>query len=57
MRRIGRSSHSTCLIDVPAERFDVRAVTLATYTPTNDEDDKTVRLGLRLIELIGECLR
>jgi arginase len=38
-----------------AERFRVRAVTLATYTPDNDEDDKTLRLGLRLLELIGEC--
>jgi len=37
------------------ERFCVRAVTLATYTPDNDEDDKTLRLGLRLVDLIGEC--
>jgi arginase len=37
-------------------RFRVRAVTLATYTPDNDEDNKTLRLALRLIELIGESL-
>ena len=36
------------------ERFRLRAVTLATYTPENDEDDKTLRLGLKLIDLIGE---
>jgi arginase len=37
-------------------RFRVRAATLATYTPDNDEDNKTLRLGLRLINLIGESL-
>jgi arginase len=35
------------------ERFRVRAVTLATYTPANDEDEKTLRLALRLIDLLG----
>jgi arginase len=39
-----------------ADRFRLQAVTLATYTPANDEDDKTLRFGLRLIELVGECL-
>ena len=28
--------------------------TLATYTPEFDRDDKTLRLALRLIELVGE---
>lgn len=37
------------------DRFRLRAATLATYTPTNDENGKTLRLGLRLIGLIGEC--
>jgi arginase len=36
------------------ERFRVRAVTLATYTPDNDEDEKTLRLALNLIELVAE---
>jgi arginase len=37
-----------------ARRFRLRAVTLATFTPERDEDDKTLRLALRLIDLIGE---
>lgn len=38
------------------ERFNIRAITLATYTPENDKDEKTLRLALSLVELIGECL-
>jgi arginase len=37
-----------------ADRFRVRAATLATYTPDNDRDQKTLQLALGLIELIGE---
>ena len=37
-----------------AARFDIGAVTLATYTPSNDRDDKTLRVALRMIELLGE---
>jgi arginase len=37
-----------------AERFRLRAVTLATYNPERDEEEKTLRAGLRLIELLGE---
>jgi arginase len=37
-----------------AQRFRIRAVTLATYTPANDEDEKTLRLALSLIDLIGQ---
>jgi arginase len=37
-----------------AERCRIRAVTLATYTPESDEQGKTLRLGLKLIDLIGE---
>ena len=40
-----------------AARFRVRAVTLATYNPDLDEDDKTLRAGLRLLELIPQCVR
>ena len=39
-----------------AARFRVRAVTLATYTPDNDEDEKTLRLALALVDLIGELI-
>jgi arginase len=37
-----------------AERFLIRAATLATFTPARDEDERTERLALRLIELLGE---
>ena len=37
-------------------RFRVRAITLATYTPANDEADTTLRLALELVDLIGECI-
>lgn len=40
-----------------AKRFHIKAVTLATYTPEFDRGDKTLRVGLRLIELLGECVR
>jgi arginase len=36
-----------------AERFRLRAVTLATYNPERDHGEKTLRAGLRLIELLG----
>ena len=35
-------------------RFRVRAATLATYTPERDEDERTLKAGLRVIELLGE---
>ena len=38
------------------ERFRIRAATLATFTPERDDDDKTLRLALRLIELVGEAV-
>jgi arginase len=43
------------IIRAVAARFHIRAVTLATYTPSNDEDEKTLRLALDLINLIGAC--
>jgi arginase len=43
------------IIRATAERFRIRAATLATFTPANDRDDRTLRLALRLVELIGEC--
>jgi arginase len=35
-------------------RFAIRAVTLATFAPERDEEDKTLRVALRLLELVGE---
>jgi arginase len=42
------------IIRAASERFRIRSVTLATFTPDRDVDDRTLRLGLRLIELIGD---
>lgn len=42
------------IVRATTEKFRIRAVTLATYTPEFDQDDKTQRIGLRLIELLGE---
>jgi arginase len=37
-------------------RFCLRAVALATYNPDCDQDEKTLRTGLRIIELLAECI-
>jgi arginase len=42
------------IILATTERFRVRAATLATYTPDLDADDKTLRVGLHIIELLAE---
>jgi arginase len=42
------------IIGAASSRFRIRAATLATFTPERDEGDKTLRLALRLIDLIGE---
>jgi arginase len=42
------------IVGAAGDRFRIRAATLATYTPETDEDDKTLRVALRLIDLIGE---
>jgi arginase len=42
------------IIRATCDRFRLRVATLATYTPDNDDDDKTLRLALRLIDLIAE---
>lgn len=42
------------ILRATARRFVMRAITLATYTPERDEDEKTLRVGLRLIDLVGE---
>jgi arginase family enzyme len=41
------------IISTTGERFRIRAATLATYTPERDEDDKTLRLALRLLDVIA----
>ena len=38
-----------------AARFRLRAVALATYNPDCDQDEKTLRAGLRIMELLAEC--
>jgi len=53
----GLSSQQAEQIIRAANPFRLRAVTLATYTPNNDDDDKTLRLALDLIDLVGECIR
>jgi arginase len=42
------------VVDAVIARFRIRAATLATYTPERDEDERTLRAGLRVIELLGE---
>lgn len=42
------------IIRATAERFRIRAATLATFTPDRDDGARTATLGLRLIELLGE---
>lgn len=37
-----------------ADRFRIRAATLATYTPDLDVNDKTLKVGLRLLDLLAE---
>jgi arginase len=43
------------IIRATAERFRMRAATLATFNPEFDRDGRTLQLGLRLIEIIGQC--
>lgn len=35
-------------------RFRIRAAALTTFTPARDEDDSTLRAGLRIIDLLGD---
>ena len=44
------------VIRAAATHLRVRAMTLATYNPDTDADGKTLQAGLRIIELIGECI-
>jgi arginase len=42
------------IIRATAERFRIRAATLATFTPERDEGEKTLKVALRMIELLGD---
>jgi arginase len=42
------------IISATGTRFLIRAATLATYAPENDEDEKTLRLGLRILALLAD---
>lgn len=44
------------IIAATGRRFRIRAATLATYTPALDQDDKTLRTGLRLLDAISDAL-
>jgi arginase len=45
------------IIRATADRFRIRAATLATYAPERDRDERTLRLGLSLIELLADYAR
>ena len=45
------------IVRASGDRFRIRAVTLATYTPELDAEEKTLRVGLRLIELLADYAR
>jgi arginase len=45
---------ATMIIRGAADRFRIRAVSLATYNPKRDVNGLTLDLGLKLIDLIGE---
>ena len=45
------------IVRATAERFRIRAATLATYAPERDRDKRTQRLALRLIELLADYAR
>ena len=42
------------IIRATGTAFRIRAVTLATFNPENDRDDRTLRAALRILELVGE---
>lgn len=43
------------IIRAVCSRFRVRAACLATYTPERDIGDKTLQVGLRILETLAEC--
>lgn len=49
-------SDAESIIAAAGRRFRLRAATLATYTPALDQEDKTLRTALRLLEAIRDAL-
>jgi arginase len=45
--------HAEEIVGATAEGFRIRAATLATFTPERDEEERTLRVALRMIELLG----
>jgi arginase len=45
---------ATTIICATAERFSIQAATLATYAPDRDQDERTLRLALSMIELLAD---
>jgi arginase len=43
------------IVRATAERFHVRAATLATYTPERDMDDRTLHVALSIVGWLGDC--
>jgi arginase len=41
------------VVDATADRFRIRAATLATYVPGRDREGATLQAGLRLLDLLG----
>jgi arginase len=44
------------ILHATSSRFKIKAATVATYTPDRDQDDRTLRLVLRLIDTVGRCV-
>jgi arginase family enzyme len=42
------------IVQATGERFPICAATLATFTPARDEGERTLRVALRIIELLGD---
>jgi arginase len=42
------------IVDAAGERFRIRAVTLATYAPDQDLEERTLRLALSLVERVAD---
>jgi arginase len=42
-------------IRATAARFRIRAATVATFNPARDPDEKTLRVALRIVELVADC--
>jgi arginase len=43
------------IVRAVADRFRIRAAAVTTYNPALDEDEKTLRAALRIIDLLGKC--